>query len=139
MKVLHIFVSQQKSYKMNTYKKYCPKVYVAKCPEMHQPGDTIIVTTRHGKENECLIHNFVGRCREGMYYYSITRTDGMNSQERARRRAERLQEWADKARLKGLEWQEKSNEGKDFLVMAEPIKVGHHSEKRHRALIARNW
>lgn len=33
----------------------------------------------------------------------------------------------------------KSQEGKDFLSLAEPIKVGHHSEKRHRALIDKNW
>ena len=26
-----------------------------------------------------------------------------------------------------------------FLSLGEPIKVGHHSEKRHRALIERNW
>ena len=32
---------------------------------------------------------------------------------------------------------EASNEGKEFLVMGEPIKIGHHSEKRHRALIER--
>lgn len=33
----------------------------------------------------------------------------------------------------------KSNEGAEFLRLAEPIKIGHHSEKRHRALIDRNW
>ena len=32
-----------------------------------------------------------------------------------------------------------SNEGKEFLSIGEPIKIGHHSEKRHRALIERNW
>ena len=46
---------------------------------------------------------------------------------------------ADNANKKGNDWQEKSNEGKDFLALAEPIKVGHHSEKKHRALIERNW
>ena len=34
---------------------------------------------------------------------------------------------------------EASNEGKEFLTLGEPIKVGHHSEKRHRALLERNW
>ena len=34
---------------------------------------------------------------------------------------------------------EKSNEGREFLALGEPIKVGHHSEKRHRAFIQRNW
>ncbi|MDG6260281.1 DUF3560 domain-containing protein, partial [Glaesserella parasuis] len=33
---------------------------------------------------------------------------------------------------------EAANEGRDFLSLAEPIKIGHHSEKRHRALIERN-
>ena len=32
-----------------------------------------------------------------------------------------------------------SKEGADFLALAEPIKIGHHSESRHRALIERNW
>jgi hypothetical protein len=38
-----------------------------------------------------------------------------------------------------MQYYEASQEGRDFLVLAEPIKVGHHSEKRHRALIERNW
>ena len=33
----------------------------------------------------------------------------------------------------------KSNEGSEFLSLGEPIKVGHHSANRHRALIERNW
>ncbi|MEG1973080.1 MAG: DUF3560 domain-containing protein, partial [Oscillospiraceae bacterium] len=32
-----------------------------------------------------------------------------------------------------------SQEDREFLSLGEPIKVGHHSEKRHRALIERNW
>lgn len=50
-----------------------------------------------------------------------------------------LNNWADNADKKGSDYKEKSNEGADFLALAEPIKVGHHSEKRHRALIERNW
>ena len=30
---------------------------------------------------------------------------------------------------KAMTGERKSNEGKDFLALAEPIKVGHHSEK----------
>jgi len=26
---------------MNTYKKYCPNVFVAQCEEKHEKGDTI--------------------------------------------------------------------------------------------------
>lgn len=127
---------------MNTYKKYCPNVFVAQCEEKHEKGDIIIVETKYGKENECIVHNFVGYTgtkENPMYCYSITRADGYNNQERARNKVEKLNNWADNADKKGDEWREKSNEGKDFLALAEPIKVGHHSEKRHRALIERNW
>jgi hypothetical protein len=62
----------------------------------------------------------------------------MNSQERAKRRLERLQGAALNAQKRSDAYWEKSNEGKDFLALAEPIKIGHHSEKRHRALIERN-
>ena len=127
---------------MNTYKKYCPNVFVAQCEEKHEKGDAIIVNTKYGKENECIIHNFVGCTgtkEKPMYCYSITRSDGYNSQERAKNKVEKLNGYADNATKKGNDWQEKSDEGKDFLVLAEPIKVGHHSEKKHRALIERNW
>jgi hypothetical protein len=127
---------------MNTYKKYCPNVFVAQCEEKHEKGDTIIVETKYGKENECIVHNFVGYTgtkEKPMYCYSITRADGYNNQERAKNKVEKLNNWADNADKRGSDWQEKSNEGKDFLALGEPIKVGHHSEKRHRALIERNW
>ena len=127
---------------MNTYRRYCPNVFVAQCEEKHEKGDTIMVETKYGKENECIVHNFVGYTgtkEKPMYCYSITRTDGYNNQERAKSKVEKLNNWADNANKKGSDWQEKSNEGKDFLALAEPIKVGHHSEKRHRALIERNW
>lgn len=122
---------------LNTYVKYCPNVYVAKCPNKHEKGAEIIVTTRRGKENECIVHNLMYE-KDGYYFYSITRADGFNSQERAKRKAERFNGYASNARSRGDEWFEKSKEGKDFLSLAEPIKVGHHSEKRHRALIERN-
>lgn len=127
---------------MNTYRRYCPNVFVAQCEEKHEKGDTIMVETKYGKENECIVHNFVGYTgtkEKPMYCYSITRTDGYNNQERAKSKVEKLNNWADNANKKGSDWQEKSDEGKDFLALAEPIKVGHHSEKRHRALIERNW
>ena len=127
---------------MNTYKKYCPNVFVAQCEEKHEKGDTIIVETKYGQADECIVHNFLGctgRKEKPMYCYSITRADGYNNQERARNKVEKLNNWADNADKRGDQWREKSDEGKDFLVLAEPIKVGHHSEKRHRALIERNW
>lgn len=123
---------------MNTYAKYCPNVYVAKCTEQHQKGDVIIVETRHGKENESIVHNLVKKDAD-YFYYSITRADGFNAQERARNKAERYGQWADGADKKSDQYYEASNEGREFLSLGEPIKVGHHSERRHRALFERNW
>ena len=127
---------------MNTYKKFCPNVFVAACEEEYKKGDIIIVQTKRGKENECIVHNFVGYTgtkENPLYCYSITRADGFNCQERAKKKVEKLNGYADNAKVRSENWREKSNEGKDFLALGEPIKVGHHSEKRHRALIERNW
>lgn len=127
---------------MNTYKKYCPNVFVAQCEEKQEKGTTIIVATKYGKENEHIVHNLVGYTgtkENPRYCYSITRADGFNNQERAKQKVEKLNGYADNSDKRSNEAYEKSNEGKDFLALAEPIKVGHHSEKRHRALIDRNW
>jgi len=114
-----------------------PNVFLAKCPERHEKGETITVTTKYGKENESIVFNLVYE-KEGFYYYSIVRADGFNVQEHARRRAEKLQNAASNAEKKSTEYWKASNEGADFLSLGEPIKVGHHSERRHRALIDRN-
>lgn len=122
----------------NTYAKYCPNVYVAKCPEPHEKGEVILVTTQYGKENDSIVFNLVGQ-KDGFYYYSIVRADGYNVQERAKAKAERYSQWAASAEKKSTQYYEASNEGREFLSLGEPIKIGHHSEKRHRALIDRNW
>jgi hypothetical protein len=122
---------------MNTYHKFAPNVFVAKCTERHVKGEIINVTTKYGKENESEVHNFIGE-KDGYFFYSITRTDGFNSQEYAKQKAARYQQWAESAENKSTQAWEASHEGRDFLALAEPIKVGHHSEKRHRALIERN-
>lgn len=122
----------------NTYAKYCPNVYLAKCPEPHEKGEVIPVTTQYGKENESIIFNLVFK-KDGFYYYSIVRADGYNVQERAKAKAERYSQWATSAEKKSTQYYEASNEGREFLSLGEPIKVGHHSERRHRALIDRNW
>ena len=127
---------------MNTYKKYCPNVFVAQCEEKQEKGNIIIVETKYGKENEHIVHNFIGYTgtkENPLFCYSITRSDGFDNQERAKKKVEKLNGYADSAENRSNDWREKSNEGKDFLALAEPIKVGHHSEKRHRALIDRNW
>lgn len=122
---------------MNTYAKFCPNVFVAKCTEKYEKGDTIQVTTKYGKENACIVFNCV-HSKDGFFYYSIVRADGFNVQEHAKRRAERLLGAAANAEKKSTQYYEASNEGRDFLSLGEPIKVGHHSEKQHRALFERN-
>ena len=122
---------------MNSYKKYCPNVFVAQCEEEHKKGDIITIETKYGKENEHIIHNFL-YSKNGYYYYSITRADGFNSQERAKRKVEKLSSYALSHESKSNDLLEASQEGKEFLSLGEPIHVGHSSEKRHRALLARN-
>ena len=73
---------------MNTYYKFAPNVFLAKCDEKHEKGETIEVTTKYGKENECIVFNLIYE-RDGFYYYSIVRADGFNVQEWAKQRAER--------------------------------------------------
>lgn len=124
---------------MNTYSKFCPNVFVAKCQDQHEKSEIIALETKYGKEHECIVFNFLGQTRDGFFLYSIVRADGYNVQERAKAKAERLQGWAASAARKSDQYYEASQEGRDFLALAEPIKVGHHSERGHRALIERNW
>lgn len=123
---------------MNTYYKYAPNVFLAKCDEKHEKGEEILVTTKYGKENESIVFNLVFE-RDGFYYYSIVRADGFNVQEWAKRRAERRREWAASAGRKSEEYYKRSNKDADFLSLGEPIKVGHHSEHRHRKMIDDAW
>jgi hypothetical protein len=124
---------------MNTYTKFCPNVFVAKCTEQHQKGGGITLTTKYGKEVENEVHNYLGQTKDGFYLYSITRTDGTNSQTRAAAKAEKLEGYASNAEKRADQYYQASQEGKDFLALGEPIKIGHHSERRHRKLIERNW
>lgn len=126
-----------KTKKTATYSKFCPNVWLAKCEEEYQKDDIIEVENKYGNVNESIVHNLVYK-KDGYFFYSITRADGYNLQERAKRKAERYEKWADSAQKKSDMFREASNEGREFLVLAEPIKIGHHSEKRHRALIERN-
>lgn len=123
---------------MNTYAKYCPNVYVAKCEEPHEKGEIITVQTKYGKENECIVHNLVAS-KDGFFYYSITRVDGYNMQERAKKKAEKYNEWAEKADAKSQHYFDRSNKDRAFLSLGEPVKVGHHSERAHRKAIQDAW
>jgi len=123
---------------MNTYFKYCPNVFLAKCDAPHQKGEVIPVTTKYGKENLSIVFNLIFE-KDGFYYYSIVREDGFNCQEWAKRKAERRQEWAQASMKKSDEYYEKSQKDSAFLSLGEPIKIGHHSEKRHRKIIKQAW
>ena len=121
---------------MNTYFKYCPNVYLAKCETEYQKGDVIIVTSKYGKEYEHVVHNLVGHTKAG-YFYSIIKADGYNVQEKIKRKVKRYENAAINADKKSHNAYN-SLENREFLSLGEPIKVGHHSEKRHRALLKRN-
>ena len=123
----------------NTYAKYCPNVWVAKCPEQHEKGEIIEIETRSGRTHECEVHNYLGQAKSGCYYYSITRTDGTNKATMAQRRADRRLEWANKAESKSNTYFEKSQAAVAGIVPGQPILVDHHSERAHRAAIDRSW
>jgi hypothetical protein len=119
---------------MNIYSKFAPNVFLAKCTEKHEKGEIIQVETKYGKENECIVFNLIGE-RDGFYYYSIVRADGFDTQEWAKKKAERLQNASLNADKKSDGYYKASNKDRDFLSLGEPIKIGHHSEKRHRRII----
>lgn len=123
---------------MNTYVKFCPNVFLAKCDEKHEKGEVIEVTTKYGNENKSIVFNLIFE-KDGFFYYSIVRADGFNVQEWAKQRAERRRAWAESAERKSKEYFDKSNKDRDFLSLGEPIKVGHHSERRHRKAIEDAW
>ena len=122
---------------MNTYVKFCPNVFLAKCDEKHEKGEVIEVTTKYGNENESIVFNLIFE-KDGFFYYSIVRADGFNVQEWAKQRAERRRAWAESAERKSKEYFDKSNKDRDFLSLGEPIKVDH-SERLHRKAIEDAW
>lgn len=123
---------------MNTYSKYCPNVWVAKCEDKHEKGEIIELETKYGKVNEHIVWNLLYE-RDGYYYYSITRADGFNHQERAKQRAERLRGWAAGHEAKAdAAFTASENATKD-IPFGQPIIVGHYSERRHRRALETSW
>lgn len=122
---------------MNRYYKFAPNVYLAECSQEHDKGEVIELETRRGNINQHIVYNLIME-KDGKFYYSITRADGFNDQVRAKRKAGQYEQWAESADSKAKAYHEASQEGRDFLILGEPIKVGHHSEASHRALIKRN-
>jgi len=121
--------------KMNKFKKYCPSVWVAECDEEYEKGEIIELETKYGKTVECVVYNLIENNSE-KHFYSIVR---LEEQTYAQRKAERYNNSVANHMAKSKNYCNAAQEGKEFLALGEPIKVGHHSEKRHRALIERNW
>lgn len=119
---------------MNKFKKYCPNVWVAECDDKHEKGEIITLETKYGKEVECEVYNLISQ-KDDKYYYSIVRLEDMTY---AQRKAKKYSNSAANHRTKSNEYCNAAQEGKEFLSLGEPIKVGHHSEKHHRALLERN-
>lgn len=120
---------------MNKFKKYCPNVWIAECEEEYEKGDIIELTTKYNKEVECEVYNFLGKTSTEKYLYSIVR---LEDESYAERKARKYNNASFKNIAKRDEKFNQAQEGRDFLVLAEPIKVGHHSERGHRALLERN-
>ena len=120
---------------MNKFRKYCPNVWVAECDEEYEKGDIIQLETKYGKKVECVVYNLINKSND-KYFYSIVR---LEEKTYAQRKAESYNNSAANHMAKSENYYNASQEGKEFLSLGEPIKVGHHSEKRHRDLIERNW
>lgn len=120
---------------MNKFKKYCPNVWVAECEEEYEKGEVIELETKYGKIVECEVYNLIAK-NSDKYFYSIVRLEDKTY---AQRKAERYNNSAANHMMKSESYYNASQEGREFLSLGEPIKVGHHSEKKHRALIDRNW
>tara|TARA_R110001606_G_scaffold163215_1_gene307397 strand:+ start:249 stop:878 length:630 start_codon:yes stop_codon:yes gene_type:complete len=118
---------------MNRFKKYSG-VFIAECDEQYGKGELIIITTKYDKKIEAEVFNKVGVKAE-LFYYSVIRTESENY---AQRKANKYLVYSENAEKRSDEFWKSSKEGADFLALAEPIKVGHHSESRHRNLIERN-
>lgn len=127
----------------NILKKYSsnPKVFVLETDNNYNKNDIVNYTTKYGKEIELIIHKIVidkEKSKLNKNYYSYVRSDGKNRKSILKNRIEKRQEWAESNNKKSNQYYEASKEGADFLSLCEPIKIGHHSEKRHRSLIERN-
>lgn len=115
---------------MNKFKKYCPNVWVAECEEEYKKGEIIQLETKYGKEVECEVYNLVLQ-KDDKYFYSIVRTD---EQSYAERKAERYNNAALKNQVKSNDKWRAAEEGKEFLSLGEPIKVGHYERMGARIL-----
>lgn len=116
------------------FRKYAKSAWCLETDQSYEHGDKVIVTTKYGKEVSISIWKFLFE-KNGTKYYSYIRDDGMCGKQKHLRNAERYEKRADRKKVESDSYYEKSNKDQDFLSLGEPIKVGHHSEKRHRRII----
>ena len=119
---------------MNRFKKYAENVFVAECPERHEAGEIIELTTKYGKTVEVEVFKEVKQAN-GLFYYSFLR---LADKSYAERKAEQYTNNIDGLKAKSQKFHDKAVEGVKDLA-GEPVKVGHHSEHRHRKLLERSW
>lgn len=115
----------------NTYYKWRPNVYLAKCEEQHAKGDVIEVTTQYGKVHECVVFNFVVKGKSGANYYSVVRADGFNYQTYCKEKAERYERWSRSASVKSEQRFDSAHRTIENIVPGQPILVDHYSAKGH--------
>ena len=123
---------------MNKFKKYCANTFVLSTEDEYLRGDIATITTKYEKEINVIVFNFLGQNFEKNNLYSCVREDGENYQTVMKRRAERRRYWANSQAKISNKFYKNSKKNSDFLSLAETIKIGHHSENRHRRLIETN-
>lgn len=114
-----------------------PTVFILATENTHNKGDVVEYTTKYGKEIELEIYKCLGH-KNNANLYSYVRLDGKNRRTILKSKLEKRLDWAVSNEAKSDACYEASQEGRDFLSLGEPIKIGHHSEKKHRALLSRN-
>lgn len=94
---------------MNTYCRNELNIFLVKCPEKHEKGDIIEVTTKYGKYNDIIIdhvivYNLISQGSE-FFYYSAFRVSGLELLERAKAnegQEEKAKFWASREDYIGL-------------------------------------
>lgn len=125
---------------INQYYKFAPNCWILKSNNsQYQKGDIVEIPNKYGDIKKHIIFKNINPNNKEFFYYSIIRRDGETSQTIAEKKVEKLAGYQANATKRANNYYEASQEGQDFLSLAEPIKIGHHSESKHRNLIDRNW
>jgi rubrerythrin len=96
-------------------------------------GESVIIQLKYGGESKETICKYLGKSsRSGEKIYSIIPNN--KTRNKKENRLEKRLNWVGSAENKSNEYYKKNTQYRDFLSLAEPIKIGHHSEKRHRGI-----